>query len=109
MRWYTRHAQNWISQKCASLQARVAANPKSVKTRDLGYRWGSCTDGGNVNFHWRCILLPAPRVEYLILHELCHLHEHNHGPGFYERLRRASPDHLAHEQWLRENGDEYDL
>lgn len=109
VQWYTAHAEKWLVDRVASLQDRVAATPKSVHVRDLGYRWGSCTGGGKVNFHWRCVLLPAKRVDYLVLHELCHLHEHHHGPEFYERLRRASPDYEQHEKWLRDHGDEYQL
>lgn len=109
VRWYTEHAQQWLFDRASSLQDRVAAHPTVIRIRDLGYRWGSCTENGAVNFHWRIILLPPPRIDYLILHELCHLHEHNHSPAFYERLRRAAPDHHEHERWLRENGDHYCL
>ena len=109
IRWYTEHAQKWLSERIRTLQGRVAVRPTGVKVRDLAYRWGSCGKNGMLNFHWRVILLPPVRIEYLVLHELCHLHEHNHGDAFYERLRRASPDHQTHEAWLRTHGDDYRL
>jgi predicted metal-dependent hydrolase len=107
--WYTKRATEWISRRVRMLQPRVAAELKSFGIRDLGFRWGSCTRKGKMLFHWRIILLPPERIDYLILHELVHIHEHNHSPAFYERLRRASPNFELHEEWLRRHGDQYSL
>ena len=107
--WYTKRAADWITHRVRLLQNRVGIKPDSIEIRDLGFRWGSCTRKGKLLFHWRLILLPPERIDYLILHELVHLHKHNHSPAFYERLRRAAPDHERHEDWLRRNGDQYRL
>lgn len=107
--WYTEQATDWITRRIQSLQNRVGIKPESLEIRDLGFRWGSCTRKGKLLFHWRLILLPPERIDYLILHELVHLHEHNHSTAFYDRLRRAAPDHERHEEWLRRNGDHYRL
>lgn len=107
VQWYSREAKEWILPKVVTLKMRVDAAPTGVEIRDLGYRWGSCARGGKVHFHWRTILLPPERVEYLILHELVHLHEHNHSAAFYRRLERACPNHKRHEAWFRTHGDVY--
>lgn len=109
IQWYSERALEWIAPKVATLKLRVDAAPTEVDIRDLGYRWGSCSRGGKVHFHWRTILLPAERIEYLILHELVHLHEHNHSAAFYRRLERACPNHKRHEAWFRMHGDTYAL
>lgn len=109
MDWYTRRAEDWIPRRVQLLQDRVGVAPASIEIRDLGFRWGSCTQKGKLLFHWRLILLPPERIDYLLLHELVHLHEHNHSPAFYERLRRAAPEYERHEEWLRRNGDQYRL
>lgn len=109
IQWYTREAKEWILPKVGSLKLRVDASPTAVDIRDLGFRWGSCTRGGKVYFHWRTILLPPERIEYLVLHELVHLHEHNHSSAFYRRLERACPNHNRHEAWFRTHGDAYTL
>jgi hypothetical protein len=62
-----------------------------------------------VFFHWRAVLLPPERIDYLVMHELVHIHEHNHGTAFYDRLRRASPDFKQQEDWFRRYGDLYSL
>jgi predicted metal-dependent hydrolase len=107
--WYTKRAEVWVPERVQLLQDRVGGMPESIEIRDLGFRWGSCTEKGKILFHWRLILLPPERIDYLILHELVHLHEHNHSPAFYERLRRAAPEYERHEEWLRRNGDQYGL
>jgi predicted metal-dependent hydrolase len=76
---------------------------------DLGYRWASCSKHGRLNFHWRAILLPPELVEYLVLHELCHLIEHNHTPRFWSLVSRADRDCEQKERWRRENGGRFNL
>lgn len=107
--WYNKRAAEWIPKRVKLLQGRVGVKAETIEIRDLGFRWGSCTEKGKILFHWRLILLPPERIDYLILHELVHLHEHNHSPAFYERLRRAAPEYERHEEWLRRNGDQYGL
>ncbi|MDD5677880.1 MAG: SprT family zinc-dependent metalloprotease [Kiritimatiellae bacterium] len=109
LKWYTDRAAEWITRRMNTLKGRVASAPQSIAILDLGFRWASCTHKGKMFFHWRTILLPPERIDYLILHELVHVHEHNHSPAFYERLRRASPDHKQHENWFLRNGDLYSL
>jgi predicted metal-dependent hydrolase len=109
VRWYTRQGQAWIANKIAALKERVLAEPRSLSIRDLKYRWGSCNADGDMYFHWRVMLLPPQVIRYLLIHELIHLHEHNHSPAFYEQLRRAAPDYRETEKWLEANGDQYTL
>ena len=72
--------------------------------RDLGYRWGSCGKGGRLHFHWKTILLPATIAEYVVVHEMMHLHEPHHTPQFWLRLERAMPDFERRKTWLAEHG-----
>jgi predicted metal-dependent hydrolase len=105
--WYASHGRPWIERRVALYAERVAVQPGLVKVRDLGYRWGSCAPGGNLNFNWRTICLPPRIVEYVVAHELVHMHEPHHGPEFWQRLQRAMPDHVARRSWLAENGHRF--
>lgn len=107
--WYIRQGVKWIMNAVDILQGRVGATPRSIYVRDLKFRWGSCNANGDAYFHWRVMLLPPRVIRYLVVHELVHLHEHNHSPGFYERLGRAAPDYREIEAWLKANGDHYAL
>jgi predicted metal-dependent hydrolase len=54
--------------------AKVGVKPLSVSVKDLGYRWGSCSKGGKLAFHWKCMMDPTKIIDYIIVHELCHMH-----------------------------------
>jgi predicted metal-dependent hydrolase len=64
-----------------------------VAIRDQRSRWGSCSKKGNLNFNFRLVFLPERLVDAVIVHELCHLGEFNHGPKFWELVARTVPDH----------------
>lgn len=103
-RWYMQHAEPWLSARVERFHRRVGVEPSGVVVRDLGHRWGSCGKGGKLYFHWRSILLPPSIVEYIVVHELVHLHEPHHTPAFWTRLERAMPDFAKRKQWLAEHG-----
>jgi predicted metal-dependent hydrolase len=104
IRWYSAHAQVWLENKVADYAARMEAKPNSVHVRELGHRWGSCGRNGRLNFHWLTILLPPHIAEYVVVHEIAHLHEPYHAPEFWRRVERAMPDYQSRKTWLAENG-----
>lgn len=106
IRWYRDHAEPWLRRKVDEYAPRVRVEPGGITVRDLGYRWGSCGRGGRLYFHWKTILLPPRIVEYVVVHELIHLHEAHHTPAFWRRLERAMPDFEERKRWLAENGRE---
>ena len=101
--WYTDHARPWLEKRVQRWEARVGVQSSGVIVQDLGYRWGSCGKGGKLYFHWRSILLPPRVVEYIVVHELVHLHEPHHTPEFWSRVERAMPDFARRKQWLAEH------
>ena len=64
--------------------------------------WGSCSVRGNINLNLRLVTLPQPLQDYVMLHELCHLKEMNHGPKFHALLESLCPDHRTLEKDLRQ-------
>ena len=104
IRWYSEKARAWLSGRVAEYQSRMEVAPAGVKVQDLGYRWGSCGKGDWLYFHWKTILLPARIAEYVVVHEIAHLHEPHHTPAFWLRVERAMPDYLQRRTWLAEHG-----
>ena len=104
IRWYSERAKAWLSSRVADYQARMEVSPVGVKVQDLGYRWGSCGKGDWLYFHWKAILLPARIAEYVVVHEISHLHEPHHTPAFWLRVERAMPDYPQRKEWLAEHG-----
>jgi len=104
VRWYSEKARAWLSGRVADYQSRMEVAPAGVKVQDLGYRWGSCGKGDWLYFHWKTILLPVRIAEYVVVHEIAHLHESHHTPAFWLRVERAMPDYAQRRVWLAEHG-----
>jgi len=104
IRWYGERARAWITTRVADYAARMEVAPTGVRVQDLGYRWGSCGKGSWLYFHWKSILLPARIAEYIVVHEMAHLHEPHHTPEFWRRVERAMPDFKLRKDWLSQHG-----
>ena len=67
--------------------------------------WGSCSKAGNINISTRLLFAPDEVLEYVCIHELAHLIEHNHSKRFWTLVGKAMPDYKEKIGWLKENGD----
>lgn len=103
--WYIMQGQSWLQQRVEVFTHRVDVRPQGIKVQPLGFRWGSCGRNNILYFHWRTMLLPAPIIDYIVIHELVHLHERNHQPDFWELVAQAMPDYTSRKRWLAENGN----
>jgi len=104
IRWYTERAKAWLAGRVQEHAERMGVKPAGLRVQDLGYRWGSCGKGDWLYFHWKAILLPARIAEYVVVHEMAHLHEPHHTPEFWLRVERAMPDFARRKAWLAEHG-----
>jgi predicted metal-dependent hydrolase len=77
-----------------------------IEVRDQRTRWGSCSPRGTLSFNWRLALAPLEVLDYVVVHELCHLREANHSPRFWRLVAERRPDWREQRAWLRENGAE---
>ena len=74
-----------------------------VTMRDQKSRWGSCSRLRNLNFNWRLIMAPIEVIDYVVVHELCHLKEMNHSPRYWSLVAEIMPNHKEMRHWLRKN------
>ena len=77
-----------------------------VTLRDQKTRWGSCSAKHNLNFNWRLILAPPEVLDYVVIHELCHLVEFNHSPRFWKLVESQMPDYSYWKNWLKQHTDD---
>ena len=77
-----------------------------IFVKDQRTLWASCSGKKNPNFNWRLAAAPQATLDYIIIHELCHLREMNHSKKFWDLVRLACPDYASRRKWLRENYSE---
>lgn len=83
---------------------RLGRAPTRVRVRPLRSLWGSLSARGHLSLDLALALAPPAQFEYVLVHELCHLFEHNHGPRFWARVEAALPDYRARQAALRADG-----
>lgn len=79
----------------------IGRRPGRVTVRDQRTKWGSCSTLGNVNFNWKLIMAPKEALDYVVIHELCHLYEFNHSDKFWQRVERYQRDYAHWRDFLR--------
>ena len=99
-----RLARGRITAVAAREATRLGVAYERIAIRDQRTRWGSCSTRGTLSFSWRLILAPADVLEYVVVHELCHLREPNHSPKFWALLESVRPGFRVEQQWLRRHG-----
>ena len=102
-RWYTKVGSQWLQQRIRPWASRLGEPTVTVKVRDLGYRWGSARPTKNpqhINIHWATLQLPPTLIDYILVHELAHLHETNHTPQFWTTIERLIPSYQTQKTTL---------
>jgi predicted metal-dependent hydrolase len=84
----------------------IGVEPMRIQIRDQRSRWGSCSTRGTLSFNWRLVLAPFDVLDYVVVHELCHLREPNHSGRFWKLVEQRRPDWRAQRDWLHEHGPE---
>lgn len=66
-------------------------------------RWGSCSCKNRINLSWRLVLANKKAIDYVIIHELCHVLHKNHSKAFWQEVEKHMPDYNVHRKWLKDN------
>ena len=93
--WYRDHAQPIFSRRldgCLHSARSLDVSRPAVVIRKMSKRWGSCTKAGHILLNTELVKTPLYCIEYVIMHELCHLKVHDHSPEFCRLLTRCMPD-----------------
>ncbi len=101
--WYRAQARQYIRERAASLAGAYGFQYGRITIRGQRTRWGSCSSKGNLNFNWRLMMAPPAAIDYVIIHELCHLREPNHSPAFWALVAKYCPDYEHWKRWLKDN------
>lgn len=108
-KFYAEKALERINKRVAYFSPKVGVNPVSVEVREIGYRWATCTPDGRLSFHWKCMMASPKVIDYIVVHELCHLHHMDHTDAFWNEVDKVMPDYEERKTWLRKNGAALDV
>jgi predicted metal-dependent hydrolase len=102
--WMIDKAEELIKKRVAEYSELIGVNYNNIRIKDTKTRWGSCSSKSNLNFNYRIIMAPERVMDYIIVHELCHLKHMNHSKEFWNAVANYMPDYEKHKEWLKENG-----
>jgi predicted metal-dependent hydrolase len=102
--WYRIRAEKIFAEKIRFYAEKLKVYPKRIVIKDQKTKWGSCSSKGNINFNFRVIMAPENIIDYLVVHELCHLVHMNHSSDFWNLVKSILPNYREDEEWLKING-----
>jgi predicted metal-dependent hydrolase len=100
-RWLVRQARQHLVPRLASLSLETGLVHRKVVVRQQRTRWGSCSRNGTISLNAKLLLVPPHGVDYVLIHELCHLAELNHSRRFWQRVERLCPTYREIDAELR--------
>lgn len=102
--WYVKQAKAVIPKRVRFWAERMGESYGNITVKNQKKRWGSCSSARNLNFNRRLIMAPEAVVDYVVVHELCHLRHMNHSKEFWDEVEKILPDYKIHKKWLENNG-----
>ena len=102
---YRAAARQYIYERVEYYIGLTGGRYSSIRIADQKTRWGSCSSNGTLSFSWRLMLAPPRVLDYVVIHELCHLTYMDHSREFWAKVASLDPDYREHRKWLKENGD----
>lgn len=100
-RLHRERALQIVTERLEHFQKMYGFQWKKVGIRNQSTRWGSCARSGNLSFNYKVVFLPVDLVDYLVVHEMCHLKEMNHSVRFWRLVEKAIPDFVEKRRALR--------
>ena len=106
---YRSAAKDYFAKRVAYYHTLTGGVYHTIMIRDQKSRWGSCSSRGTLSFNYRLMFAPPKVLDYVVVHELCHLTLMNLSKDFWNMVGRFMPDYKIYKQWLREHGHELTL
>lgn len=107
--WYRNRAMAVIADRIKYYQKFFNIVPTDVKVKEQKKRWGSCTSKNELLFNWRCIMAKSNSLDYIVVHEMCHMYHKDHSKEFWELIASVLPDYEVRKEWLKNYGVRMDL
>jgi len=103
-KWYRAESMEKILDNVKKYANYIKVKPRNIKVKTQKKRWGSCTSNRDMYFNWKISMAPVEVIDYIVLHEMCHLVHMNHSAEFWDFLYQIMPDYKDKKDWLKRNG-----
>lgn len=103
-KFYIASLKKIVAERITRYQAQLKVKPKSIEIVESRTKWGSCSFDKKLTFNYRLAMAPPEVIDYVIIHELCHLLHMNHDRSFWRRLGSVMPDYKEKEAYLARQG-----
>lgn len=100
-KWFKNQAETYITENLPYYCAKTNLKPKSFKIRQYKARWGSCNSKQELSFNYLLMMAPKWVIDYVIIHELCHLEHLNHSAKFWQLVNQHCPEYSAAKSWMK--------
>lgn len=101
--WYRQRAVEKLAERIERYTKLLGKRPNEMRIRAQQKRWGSCSAKGNISLNWKLVMAPISILDYVIVHELCHLVEPNHSKEFWRLVESMISDYKRHRAGLKQN------
>ncbi|MBW7453459.1 M48 family metallopeptidase [Paenibacillus sepulcri] len=103
-RFYFASCKKIVGERIKIYQAQLKVKPKTMEVVESKTKWGSCSSDKKLTFNYRLAMAPIEVIDYVIIHELCHLTHMNHDRSFWRRVGSVMPDYKEKEEYLARHG-----
>ncbi len=102
-KWYLKQGKKVITQKVNHFCQLLNVSYQRITLKRVSSIWGSCSRRNNLNFNRKLIQAPHKIVDYVVIHEVCHLIHRHHRKTFWNLVKSLDPDYKDHVKWLKQN------
>ncbi|WP_251550413.1 M48 family metallopeptidase [Neobacillus muris] len=99
-RFYYQQCKALVEKSMASCQSHFKTKPRSIRISDSKTTWGTCDSKRELTFNWRLAMAPREVIDYVVVHEMCHMIHLNHDRSFWRLVGKIMPDYKEKENWL---------
>lgn len=103
-KWYRQEMFKILGERIQLYQQYYKVMPSGIVVKEQKQRWGSCTSKRKLLFNWKLIMAPIKVIDYVIVHEMCHMVHMNHSKDFWKLVDDIIPDYKERKKWLKLNG-----
>lgn len=103
-RFYTKKTKQYVKKRIPHFQTLIGVKAKSVTVLDSPRTWGTCNSKRELTFNYKLTMAPEMVIDYVIIHELCHIHHMNHDRSFWRKVGMYDPNYKQHQAYLEKFG-----